>query len=84
MQGLDQLIAGVLSTLGNVQVIDPKLSLLKQITASYLIESKGSCELMVANHLDKISCVDSLELYVKQHYDESDLTNIYKQAYFHG
>lgn len=84
MQGLDQLIAGVLSTLGNVQVVDPKLALLKQITTTYLIESKGSCELMVAKHLDNISCVDGLELYVKQHYDESDLINIYKQAFFHG
>ena len=80
MQGLDQLIAGVLSTLGNVHTIDPKLALLKNITMNYLIESKGSCELMVAKHLDGITCVDGLELYIKQQFDERDLTNIYKQG----
>jgi len=84
MQGLDQLIAGVLSTLSNVQSVDPKLALLKNITMKYLIESKGSCELMVAKHLDSIMCVDSLELYIKQQFDERDLINIYKQAYFYG
>ncbi len=84
MQGLDQLIADVLSTLSSVQTIDPKFVLLKNVTMSYLIESKGVCELMVAKHLEGITSVDGLELYVNQQFDERDLINIYKQAYFHG
>ncbi len=84
MQGLDQLISDVLSTLSDVQVVDPKLALLKSVTMSYLIESKGACELMVAKHLDNITSVDSLELYVNQQFDERDLINIYKQAFLHG
>lgn len=84
MQGLDQIIANVLSTLNGVQVVDPKLALLKQIACSYLIETKGACELMISKHIESLNCVDDLELYIKQQFEKQDLTNIYKQAYFYG
>lgn len=88
MSRIDDIIANVTGEIaGGVQVImigDPKLESLKHITIDYFVNDKGLCPNMLSSHVQSIDSIDTLEMYIQQHYSVEDLLSIYKRAFIHG
>lgn len=88
MDQLDNIINKIANTLSNdVQLIlmhDPKFETLKHIAIDYFVNDKGLCSSMIESHVQNIQCIDSLELYIQQHYSVEDLLSIYKRAFMNG
>ena len=88
MGHLDNIINKIANTLSSdVQLIvmqDPKFETLKHIAIDYFVNDKGLCPGMIESHVQNIQCIDSLELYIQQHYSTEDLLSIYKRAFING
>ena len=88
MGNLDNIINKITNTLsGDIQLIlmrDPKLDILKHIVVDYFVNDKGLDRSVIEAHVSSIQCVDSLELYIQQHYSTEDLLSIYKRAFMNG
>ena len=88
MDLVDGLMQSIMNSLGgeggSVVMCDDKLQTLKDISIDYFVNDKGMCEGMIGSHIQNISTIDELELYIQQQYSVEDLLSIYKRAFIHG